>query len=298
MSRMSTVRFLKVSLMSKERPEPTMSLRVMMDPTESERADYGAAFERLVGIMAYLRGPEGCPWDRKMTLEQLKPNLIEEAYEVLEAMDHGSLDDHREELGDLLLQVVYQAELRREVGAFDVAEVAHGVADKLVRRHPAVFPRAGAAGEPPAPSGPGSWEAIKRREKAGRSAIGGVPRSLPALLRAQRVTQKASRVGFDWPAIAGPIDKLEEELGELRAAVARGELAAVRHELGDLLFSMVNLARFLDADAEDALTGTVDRFEARFRHMEAQATADGFELDELSAEALENYWRMAKEAVG
>ena len=278
------------------RPQPRTDDQTILTPTAADRASFGAAFERIVGLMARLRGPHGCPWDREQDLKSLKPFLVEEAYEVLEAIDDGTADDHREELGDLLLQVVFQAEIRRQAGEFDAADVAHTIADKLVRRHPHVFAPEG--DDPDASEVPASWEAIKRKEKGDRSAIGGVPRALPSLLRAQRITEKASRVGFDWPSADGPLDKLEEELGELRAAVAVGDAASVRHELGDLLFSLVNLARFLEADAEDALRGTVDRFERRFVAMEASIRAEGRRVDELDIDELEARWQAAKRTVG
>ena len=266
----------------------------LKNPQPEERASFGAAYERIVGLMARLRGAEGCPWDRNQSLASLKPFVIEEAYEVLEAIDHGTVDDHREELGDLLFQVVFQAEIRRQEGAFDAADVAHTIADKMVRRHPHIFEKDGAGSA----AGPQSWHAIKRQEKSERSAIGGVPRALPALSRAQQVTAKASRVGFDWPSTDGPLDKLDEELAELREAIASGDRAAVRHELGDLLFSLVNLARFLDADAEDALRGTVDRFERRFIHMEQDLQGEGRRVDEVGLDELERRWQRAKGVVG
>ncbi len=279
--------------MEEKRPVPLSDDERIKSPTTAERASFGAAYERIVGLMARLRGANGCPWDREQTLETLKPFLVEETYEVLDAIDRGTADDHREELGDLLLQIVFQAEIRRQEGAFDAADVAHAIADKLVRRHPHVFePDQGTDG------GPRNWEAIKRSEKGDRSAIGGVPRALPALLRAQKLTEKASRVGFDWPSTEGPLDKLDEELAELRQAVADGDASAVRHEIGDLLFSLVNLARFLDADAEDALRGTVDRFEARFMAMEREIRAEGRSVEQLSLDELEDRWQRAKRAVG
>lgn len=282
------------------RPSPNFDLARLTEPPEEDRASFGAAFERVVGLMAFLRGPTGCPWDREQNLESLKAFLVEETYEVLDAIDHGTVDEHREELGDLLLQVVFQSEIRRQNDEFDVAEVAHTIADKLVRRHPHIF---SVSTEPsPAADDPDAvlaeWEAIKRREKGDRSAIGGVPRALPALLRAQRLTEKASRVGFDWPSTDGPLDKLQEELDELREAVTSGEQERVRHELGDLLFSLVNLARFLDADAENALRGTVDRFERRFLAMEARIKSEGRRVEDLSIEALDAEWQRAKQTTG
>ena len=273
----------------------TSDLTPLISPSTEDRADVAAAFARLVALMAHLRGPDGCAWDAKQTLESLKGNLIEEAYEVVDAIDTGSVDDHREELGDLLLQIVFQADIQRDAGHFNAGDVAHEIADKLIRRHPHVFQQSG-RGRRTAP--PGSWEAIKRQEKSGRSAIGGVPRALPALMRAQRITQKASRVGFDWPDVRGPLEKLAEELDELREAVVHDEPARVQAEFGDFLFSMVNLARFLKVDAEDALRGTVDRFERRFTAMEEAAKSEGRALDELSLEELEDRWQAAKRSVG
>ena len=240
-----------VAKMSDSRPKPVMDSARLLEPAAAERASFGAAFERLVGLMARLRGPDGCPWDREQTLASLKPFLLEETYEVLDAIDHGSVDDHREELGDLLLQVVFQSEIQRQAGVFDAADVAHTIADKLVRRHPHVFER----GQEDASAGPEDWEAIKRREKGDRSAIGGIPKALPSLLRAQRMTAKASRVGFDWPSTDGPLDKLQEELDELRQAVADREPASIESELGDLLFSLVNLAPVLERRCRGRVAG-------------------------------------------
>lgn len=241
--------------------------------------------------MARLRAEGGCPWDRAQDLSSLKPYLIEEAYEVLEALERGGVDAHREELGDLLLQVVFQAEIRREEGAFDAADVAHGIADKLVRRHPHVF------GDQPADSADQAfrrWEDMKAKEKEGRSAIAGVPGGLPALLRAQRVGEKASHVGFDWPSVDGCLAKLEEEIAELRAAIAARDRSAMVRELGDALFSLVNVARRLEVSAEDALRATVDRFSRRFLHVESSIRDRGGSMRDASPEELDALWEEAK----
>lgn len=274
------------------RPDPNLEEQFLTEPSDAARQSFGQAFERLVGVMARLRGEDGCPWDRVQTLETLKPFLIEEAYEVLDALDAGQVEHHKEELGDLLLQVVFQAEIRRQEGAFDAADVAHGIADKLVRRHPHVFRSDEAAADKK--EAYARWEEIKSEEKGGRSVVEGVPSQLPALLRAQRIGEKAARVGFDWNDLAGPLEKLDEEVAELKAAIASKDPSAVEHELGDALFSMVNLARHLDVTAEDVLRRSVARFETRFRHVEAKVKASGKKLSEASLEEMESYWQEAK----
>lgn len=271
--------------------DPSAADRSLHHPTPEERASAGAAFERLVTLMARLRADDGCPWDRAQDLLSLRPYLVEEAYEVLDAVERGSADEHREELGDLLLQVVFQAQIRREEGAFDAAAVAHGITDKLLRRHPHVF---GDAGAETAGQALSRWEEIKAKEKAGRSVLGGVPRHLPALLRAQRVGEKASHAGFDWGDAEGPLAKIDEELAELRGAVASGDRRAIEHELGDLLFSIVNVARFVEVSAEDALRGTIERFTARFQHIEAALHARGARMKDTPLEELEQLWQEAK----
>ena len=273
------------------RPEPWNDDERLTSASEAARASFGDAFERLVGLMARLRAPGGCPWDREQSLASLRAYLIEEAYEVIEAIDQQDAPAHREELGDLLLQVVFQAELRREEGQFDAADVAHAIADKLVRRHPHVFGEEAADGVAQAFR---HWEKMKAAEKDNRSVLDGVPRALPALLRAQRTTEKASRVGFDWNDRSGPLDKLTEELGELREAIESGDPGAVEDELGDVLFTVVNLSRFLGVGAEDALNAATDKFTRRFRHVEDTVEARGERMDEMSIDALEALWQRAK----
>ncbi len=249
----------------------------------------GEAFERLVAVIARLRGPDGCPWDRAQTLESMRPYLVEETYEVLEAIDAGTPEDHRVELGDLLMQIVFQARLREEAGAFDVAGVADAITDKLVRRHPHVF---GDAAE--ADGTQRRWHELKRRE--GReSALDGVPLAMPALLRARRLGEKAAGAGFDWRAPEDVFGKLDEETAELREAVGCGDRAAIEAELGDLLFTVVNLSRKLDVDPEAALRGTARRFEQRFRRLERVARDEGHpDLHDLPDEELERRWQRAK----
>ncbi|MEQ9496804.1 MAG: nucleoside triphosphate pyrophosphohydrolase [Deltaproteobacteria bacterium] len=275
------------------RPAPLADEARLTEPPDADRDQFGAAFERLVGIMARLRGEDGCPWDREQDLESLKPFLVEEAYEVLDAIDDGDPKAHAEELGDLLLQVVFQSEVRRQDGDFDVRDVVNGISDKLVRRHPHVF---GDRDAHDADHAYKRWEEMKAKEKGDKSVLSGVPRQLPALLRAQRVTDKASKVGFDWDKIAGPIDKLDEELAELKAAVASNDPAQIEHELGDLLFTMVNVARFVDVNAEEALRRTVDRFSRRFEHVERAMKDAGRPMQEASLDELEARWEEAKVA--
>ena len=255
----------------------------------------GALFERLVDVMQRLRGPEGCPWDREQTRTSLKPYLIEEAYEVVEAIESGSPDALREELGDLLLQVVFHAQVALERGEFDVAAILERLIAKLVSRHPHVFADATVTTPREALS---QWEAIKQREAetAGRprSVIDGVPRALPSLLRAQRTQEKAARINFDWPDAAAAWRKVEEEMREAGAAVADGERRRIQEELGDVLFSVVNVARLSGVDAEEALQGAIEKFRRRFAGMEGDLTAQGKSIRTVSQAELERSWEAVK----
>jgi tetrapyrrole methylase family protein/MazG family protein len=255
------------------------------------------AFEgvkRLYEVMKRLRAPGGCPWDREQTLQTLKPCLLEETYELLEAMDGQDLALHIEELGDVLLQVVFQCAIREEEGVFTFDDVARTLADKLVRRHPHVFGDAEAA-----TSGQvlRNWEAIKQTEKGkapDRSAIDGVPAALPALLKAQRVQAKASRVGFDWKDSSGALGKIEEEFGELKEALASGDAAHAAEEMGDLLFAAVNTCRFIDVDAEGALEGTTRKFSRRFREVERRIREQGRALKDCTLAEMDAVWDAVK----
>ena len=253
------------------------------------------AIERLLGIMQRLREPGGCPWDQEQTLASLRPYVLEETYEVLEAIDGGDSSHHREELGDLLLQIVFQARLRQEEGTFEFADVADAISDKLVSRHPHVF---GDAQVKDASEVLTQWAALKREEKkrkgGGQSALEGVPREMPALARADRLTEKASRVGFDWPDADGARAKVAEELAELDAAVAAGDRREVEHELGDLLFAVANLARKLEVAPEEALRGTVGRFIARFQHVETSLARRGVPPGGSSLAEMDVLWEEAK----
>jgi tetrapyrrole methylase family protein/MazG family protein/ATP diphosphatase len=278
----------------------------------SVKSNDGASLPRLAEVMRRLLGEGGCPWDREQTLRALKRYCVEEAHEVCDAIDalgpdaevpvtdagprvHGpdsvAVHHHREELGDLLFQVVFQSGLAASWGWFTLDDVIHGIADKLERRHPHVFGdgRAGSASEVIA-----AWEKLKRAEKADRGTLDGVPRSLPALHYALRIGEKAARVGFDWPDAHGPRAKVEEELHEFDRAVAEGNRDAMADELGDLLFSVVNLARKHGIDPEEALTRSNRRFVARFQAVEARARAAGRPLDAHSLDELDAYWNAAK----
>jgi MazG family protein len=254
----------------------------------------GRDFSELVGLMQRLLAPGGCPWDREQTLETLLPYVVEETYEVVDAVHSGNVPDHAEELGDLLLQVVFQAELRSSAGAFGIDDVIKGIVAKLVRRHPHVF------GEVQADTSDAvlvNWAKVKAAEKAKKGkkgALDGIPRSAPALVRAMRAGEKASAVGFDWPDAAGPREKINEELAELDQACASGNEAHMVHELGDLLFAITNYARKLGLDAENALRTATDRFARRFGHMEKTLEAQGRGVSDASPEEQERLWQAAK----
>lgn len=259
----------------------------------------GVLFESLLEIMARLRSPDGCPWDREQTRTSLKPFLVEEAYEVVEAIESGSPDAIREELGDLFFQVIFHAQLAAEAGEYTMADVLRHLAEKMVRRHPHVF---GDAAVDDARAALTQWEAIKRREALdegrSRSVLEGVPRSLPSLLRAQRVQSKAARVRFDWPDAASALHKVREELNEVDDAIARADRARLQEELGDLIFSLVNVARLSEIDAEEALQGTIEKFRRRFAGMEADLTARGQDITSQTPEELERLWEAAKAREG
>jgi nucleoside triphosphate diphosphatase len=265
------------------------------------------AMERLLDLMARLRAPDGCAWDREQTPATLKPQLLEEVYEVIDAIDSGSAGDLNEELGDLLLHVVFQAQIAREEGKFDFAAVANGIADKLVRRHPHVF--GDQKTDDPAKI-VAQWNEIKKAEKPERSsALDGVPRALPALMRAEALQKKARHVGFDWPDARGALEKVREELAEATVEIEE-ELAMVQasetrlppgektaEELGDLLFSIVNLSRHLKLNPEELLTAASDKFTRRFQALEARIKAQGRTPSECSLQELDAAWNEVKKEV-
>lgn len=243
--------------------------------------------------MTRLRGPDGCPWDRKQTLPDLKPFIIEEAYEVVDAIDRDDRAALLEELGDLLLQAVFVAELTREEGTFDIHDSITAIHDKLVRRHPHVF---GDVEARDAEQVLVNWEKLKQDERKAenKSILSGVPPALPALLKAARLTEKAARVGFDWRRTDDVFDKLDEEIAELREAVASGDNARVHDELGDVLFTIANVARKMDVNAEEALQSTNRKFTRRFEWMEARVRERGQDLDQLTLEEMDELWDNAK----
>jgi ATP diphosphatase len=266
----------------------------------------GEAVDRLAGIMARLRAEGGCPWDREQDLRSLRPYLIEEAFEVLDEMDRvssgGAWAPYCEELGDLLFQIVFHAQLARELGEFDLGDVATAISDKLVRRHPHVFPKDGGAKDQvkDAEQVLANWAVLKaaeRKEKHGHegSVLDGVPTGAPSLMRAERLTEKASRIGFDWPDLQSVRAKLDEELAELDEAARGGDRARIADELGDVLFSTVNLARFLQTPAEDALRQTVRKFVRRFHHVEAGLRSAKVPFGKATLEEMDVLWNQAKD---
>jgi tetrapyrrole methylase family protein / MazG family protein len=256
------------------------------------------AFARLVDIMATLRGPNGCPWDREQTPDSLKPYLIEETYEVLEALEAKDLPAFKEELGDLLLQIVFHAQLMAEGGAFTIEDVAQAIADKLVRRHPHVFSDVTVKDTAEVVH---NWAKIKAQEKAGkadRSALAGVPLGAPALVQTQRLGEKAARVGFDWTSAPEVFKKVEEEIQELEETLSSTDAERQEHELGDLLFALTSLARHLNLDAETALRKAGKRFSTRFRYIEAQLERNQQDIHQTAPGRLDALWEEAKRTLG
>lgn len=252
-----------------------------------------AQLARIRAIMHRLRAPGGCPWDAEQSHESLVPNLIEEAYETIDAIRRGDHEHLKEELGDLLLQVVFHSELAAEAGRFDLDDVARGISEKLVRRHPHVFADRGVATSDAVLQ---QWDEIKRSEKGHQreSFLHGIGKGLPALLRAAKLQKKAAKVGFDWPDEAGVLAKIREETDEVAGALAAGDPAAVGEELGDLMFSVVNLLRFRKLDPELVMAAANDKFERRFAAMEARLGSGGSTLEEATAEEMESAWQASK----
>jgi MazG family protein len=263
----------------------------MISCSEKERQ-----LERLRAIMHRLRAPGGCPWDAEQTHGSLVSNLIEEAYETVDAIQRCDLKHLEEELGDLLLQVVFHSELAEEAGHFDFDEVARGISEKLVRRHPHVFASSGAATTDAVLK---QWDEIKRGEKGveEEAYLHGTGKGLPALLRASKLQKKAAKVGFDWPTESGVLAKIREEVQELEAAVDEQDLEAVDEELGDLLFSVVNLARFRKLDPEVVLAAANEKFERRFNEMEKRLKGSGKSLEEAAEREMDDAWEAAKKAL-
>ena len=260
--------------------------------SKQEKRTTQKLLEEFVATIKRLRDPDGCPWDKAQTPETLRPYIIEEAYEAVEAIESKDPKAVCEELGDLLLQIVLQAQIFSETGAFTIADVIAGINAKMHERHPHVFGDAEAKTPEDVRK---HWVRIKQEQKGEQSsALGDVPRALPALLRAKRLSDNAAEVGFDWPNREEVEKKVKEEWEELDKAVAQRDPVKITHEFGDLLFALVNLARFLKVDPDEALRRTIDRFTARFRFIEASAKAAGRSLEEMSLEEMESYWQEAK----
>lgn len=250
--------------------------------------------ERLLEVISTLRGPGGCPWDREQTLETLRPFLLEEAYELLDAIESGDSNRHRDELGDVLLQVVLQSSIRQEAGEFDFNDVADSLADKLVRRHPHVF---GDVQVKDSKEVVKNWKKIKQNENGvepGESVLKDVPRCMPSLRRAQKIQSKASGVGFDWDHVDEVIAKLEEEISEVKEAISSKDDRAVREEIGDLLFSVVNLSRFQGIDADEAMDAAISKFCDRFSEVERRIHESGRKLSGCTLEEMEAEWQAVK----
>lgn len=265
----------------------------MTDAEMIDAPENSVQLARLRAIMHRLRAPGGCPWDAEQTHESLIPNLIEETYETVDTIQRADHNHLKEELGDLLLQVIFHSELAEESGRFNLDDVARGISDKLVRRHPHVFAQSDAATSDAVLQ---QWDAIKRAEKGDeeRPYLHGVGKGLPALLRAAKLQKKASKVGFDWPDESGVFDKIREEINELEAALAAGENAEIQEELGDLMFSVVNLARFRNTDPEVLMASANAKFEERFAAMERALKFDGIGLAEATLDEMERAWQNAK----
>ncbi len=256
---------------------------------DTKRAEKLAAFDRLLTIMDELR--ENCPWDKKQTMESLRHLTIEETYELSDAILENNLDEIKKEIGDIILHMIFYARIASESGAFDIGDVLQGIADKLVGRHPHIYGDVDAADEEQVKK---NWEQIKLKEKGNRSVLGGVPHSLPPLIKAMRMQEKARGVGFDWEQKEQVWDKVQEELSEFHTASLKGNQLKMREEFGDLLFSLVNYARFLDINPEESLELTNKKFIQRFQHMEQEINNQGKQLSQLSLRELDHYWNRAK----
>lgn len=265
----------------------------MAKPADSKQMDKDPLRE-FEDIVRALRAPGGCPWDRKQDHRTLRPFVLEEACEVAEAIDTGEPAKLREELGDLLLQIVLHSVIGEENGTFGLDDVARDISAKMIRRHPHVFADVKVSGTEDVLR---NWDEIKRAEKgdaAPKSVLEGIPADLPALMRAEKMQVKAARVGFDWPEVEQAMEKIPEELAELTAAYHSGDRDTIEEEIGDLLFAVVNVARFLEVDPEGALARTTRKFSARFRHIEESARRAGKRLEDMSLDEMDALWEEAK----
>lgn len=249
-------------------------------------------FEELIRIVERLRGPDGCPWDREQTRGTLIPFLIEEMYELIDAFQKDDSEEIKEELGDLIFQIVLHCQLSKEEGMFDVNDVIKGIVDKMIRRHPHVF---GDKGFKTSDEVLEWWRENKEREgKGAESILGRIPQSLPALLKAQRLQERASRVGFDWDNIEDVLKKLEEEIGEFKKALNKKDSEGIEDELGDILFVLVRISNFVNVNPEYTLQKTINKFINRFSHIEREASRQGRSLTEMTLEEMDSIWNMAK----
>jgi tetrapyrrole methylase family protein/MazG family protein len=265
----------------------------LFDKTNIHLYDKKMGFNELLLIMSALRDEKGCPWDKEQTRESLKPFILEEAHEVLEAIDDGQPNALKEELGDLLFQVVFQAQLAKERNEFDMTDVIDAVAEKMIARHPHVF---GNADYQTSEEVLVHWESQKKAEgKQKKSIIDGIPGTLPSLLRAQRIQERVSRIGFDWKSLDDVMEKLEEELGEFRNALNSNRKEEIEHELGDILFVLVNVSRFIGINPEDALRKTIGTFLSRFQYMEVSAREMGKNLSDMTLSEMDELWDEAKQ---
>lgn len=250
-------------------------------------------FEKLIDIMSTLRGERGCPWDKEQTRESLKPFLVEETYEVLEAIDEGDPSKIKEELGDLLFQIIFHCQIAKERNEFDMHDVIEKITEKMVGRHPHVF---GDASYETSEEVLKQWEERKKEEgKSRESILEGIPKELPSLLRAHRIQARAARVGFDWEKIEDVVKKLDEEIDEFREALIKKDQAGIEDELGDIFFVLVNISRFVGVNPEDALRKTISKFISRFRYIEMKASESGKRLSDMTLQEMDELWDEAKE---
>ena len=258
----------------------------------AENKQTADAFIGLLEVLRQLRAPGGCPWDQEQTSASLIPYLLEETYEIIEAIEEGDIETLKEELGDLTLHVLFQAELTRESGKFDISDSLRHISEKLIRRHPQVFDKNNSKHLTDDLNK--SWEAEKQKEKQRDNILDGVPKNLPALIRARRIQEKAANVGFDWDELLRVLDKLDEEMTELKEAVALKDPKNIKDEMGDVLFSLVNLSRFLDINPEDALRMTISKFETRFAQVEKELKKRGKSLTDSTLVEMDEIWNTVK----
>ena len=247
-----------------------------------------------IALIDRLRRPDGCPWDAKQTHESLKHNVVEEAWEVVDAIDEGSVEHLREELGDLLMQVIFHASIEKEKGGFDLDAISDEACKKLVHRHPHVFADVKADTPDEVLT---NWDAIKRADRGQQSVasvMDGIPRGLPGLMRSEKIQSKAAKLGFDWPEVSGAMDKLREEVGELQEGIDAGDVENIKEELGDALFSIVNVARFFKLDCEECIHAACAKFIRRFRYLEEHAAAKGLKLEDMTLRQMEEIYQQAR----